>query len=213
MGGLPDELETNLRTLDRFQLQYSDYLNTLRETQNNAALLKNQISKLKEMAKTGRERLRADGTLAGPAPLSPLEQQYELEKRLLIEAQVKYTKLHPEVIRLTKSVAELKKKIETEKKEKQSTDPEGVDSNLLSSSNTALLQNEFTLRQLENEISSLKANISQIKATMQVYQKRVEDTPKREQELQSIQRDYNNIRTSYNSLLARRLEAELAVNM
>ena len=66
---------------------------------------------------------------------------------------------------------------------------------------------------MENEIVNLRISIQQIKDRAHLYQKRVEATPKREQELQSIQRDYNNIRESYNSLLARRLEAELSVNM
>jgi len=41
----------------------------------------------------------------------------------------------------------------------------------------------------------------------------VEETPKREQELLSLRRDYNNINTTYNSLLEKKLEAELAVNL
>jgi capsular polysaccharide biosynthesis protein len=45
------------------------------------------------------------------------------------------------------------------------------------------------------------------------YQKRVENTPKREQELLSLRRDYQNIQNSYDSLLSRKLEADIAVNM
>jgi uncharacterized protein involved in exopolysaccharide biosynthesis len=41
----------------------------------------------------------------------------------------------------------------------------------------------------------------------------VEETPRRELELQSLNRDYANIRDIYNSLLNRKLEAELSVNM
>lgn len=41
----------------------------------------------------------------------------------------------------------------------------------------------------------------------------MEGTPKRELELQSLKRDYNNIRDVFNSLLDRKLEAELSVNM
>ncbi len=212
VGGLPSELETNLRTLDRLQLQYSNDLKSLRDMRNDVALLKNQNSKLKEMEKSGRTTLNPDGTIAAITSLSPLEQKYESDKRQLNEFLVKYTDQHPEVIKLTKSVADLKKKVEKEKKERAG-ESLGNNTNSLTSSSSALFQHEFTLRRMENEISNLKANIKQIKETMQVYQKRVEDTPKREQELQSIQRDYNNIKASYNSLLARRLEAELAVNM
>jgi capsular polysaccharide biosynthesis protein len=62
------------------------------------------------------------------------------------------------------------------------------------------------IRLAENEIIALKNQIM-------VYQKRVENTPKREQELISLRRDYQNIQTSYESLLDRKLEADIAVNM
>ncbi len=45
------------------------------------------------------------------------------------------------------------------------------------------------------------------------YQERVERTPEREQELMKLRRDYENNQESYNSLLNRKLEAEIAVNM
>ena len=178
IGGLPGELETNLRTLDRLQLQYSNDLNTLRDTQNDIALLKNQILELREMEE--------GGTLAGIQTLSSLEQQYEQEKRQLDEFLLKYTDQHPEVIKLTKSVAEHKKKVEKDKAENTSGRSSSLSTNALSSNNTVLLQNEFTLRQMENDIRNLKENIQKIKKTMGIYQRRVEDTPKREQELQSV---------------------------
>jgi polysaccharide chain length determinant protein (PEP-CTERM system associated) len=219
MGGLPDELETNLRTLDRLQLQHTDALTAIRDMQNAAARLKNQISRLREMAQSGTVVLQPDGIVAGTPVVSMTQQQYETGQRQLDELLLKYTTKHPEVIKLTKSIAKLKKKLEEEKQEKEKEKEKGIDrpdtddTRVASPNNTVLFQHEFNLRQLENEIRNTKTNIGQIKKTMLVYQKRVEDTPKREQELQSIQRDYNNIRDSYNSLLARALEAELAVNM
>ena len=213
MGGLPGELETNLRTLDRLQLQYSDTLNTIRSTQNDAALLKSQISQLMEMAESSRAGLQPGVTISGVPALSTIQQQYQTDKRQLDELLIKYTNQYPEVIKLTKSVAELKKKVEKEKQEMGQGSTVNLSSDAVSSSNPVLFQHRFTLNQLENEIRNLKGNLLQIKKSMLVYQQRVDDTPKREQELQSIQRDYNNIRDSYNSLLARRLEAELAVNM
>jgi protein tyrosine kinase modulator len=219
MGGLPDELETNLRTLDRLQLQHTDALNTLRETQNNAALLKSQISRLKEMSQSGAATLQPDGTFVGRSDLSAAEQQYELEKRQLDGLLLKYTTKHPEVIKLTKSIAKLEERIKEEKTVADSSGgglvatPGPAAAPAVSSNDNALFQYESNLRQLENEIANLKLSIQKITKSMEYYQKKVEDTPKREQELRGIQRDYSNISISYNSLLARRLEAELAVNM
>ena len=39
LGGLPDELESNLRTLDRMQLQLTDKVNILQETKNSISLI------------------------------------------------------------------------------------------------------------------------------------------------------------------------------
>ena len=55
--------------------------------------------------------------------------------------------------------------------------------------------------------------LAELKQQLKEYQQRVERTPKREQELMTLKRDYENTQESYNSLLNRKLEAEIAVNM
>ena len=73
-----------------------------------------------------------------------------------------------------------------------------------------------TYRQREEirlAINSLETEISELQNQIAIYENRVEATPKREQELASLQRDYENIQTTYNSLLERKLEADIAVNM
>jgi len=104
LGGLPDELETNLRTLDRLQLQHTDALNTLRDSQNAAALLKSQISRIRETAQNTNATIQQDGTIVDTPVLSVAQQQYELGKRELDALLLKYTKKHPEVIKSIKSV-------------------------------------------------------------------------------------------------------------
>ena len=69
------------------------------------------------------------------------------------------------------------------------------------------------IREIKAEIKTHTADISNLSAQIRVYQRRVENTPKREQEFLSIKRDYDNIKTTYDSLLNRKLEAEISVNM
>jgi uncharacterized membrane-anchored protein YhcB (DUF1043 family) len=64
-----------------------------------------------------------------------------------------------------------------------------------------------------SESRNIEMEIAKIKAQIDAYQQRVENTPKREQELLSLKRDYENIQKTYSSLLARKLEADIAVNM
>jgi len=69
------------------------------------------------------------------------------------------------------------------------------------------------LREIELEIVNLKTEAAKLHSQMKWYQTYVENTPKRETELISLNRDYRNIQETYNSLLSRKLEAEIAVNL
>lgn len=197
IGGLPDELEANLRTLDRLQLQLSDRQSALRDLKNSADYQVDDFGKLK-IIKTETEQL------------------YELQKNKLDELSLKYTKNHPDIIKLVESVKQLKEKIEKERKENEQLSEGSSEkgNNSVAKSESFLSNPQLNIqKKIENEIKKAEFDISEIQKSMAFYQKKVEDTPKREQELQSLQRDYNNIRENYNSLLARKLESEIAVSM
>jgi capsular polysaccharide biosynthesis protein len=63
------------------------------------------------------------------------------------------------------------------------------------------------------EIGKLQQDIGKIENEMRSYQQRIERTPKREGELIALKRDYDNIQNTYRSLLNRKLEANIAVNL
>ena len=67
--------------------------------------------------------------------------------------------------------------------------------------------------EIRGEIKNIGIDIEQLKHQLKEYQERVERTPQREQELMTLKRDYENNQESYNSLLNRKLESEIAVNM
>ena len=66
---------------------------------------------------------------------------------------------------------------------------------------------------MAREIRQKKNEIVELTGQIELYQQRVENTPKREQEMVSLNRDYGNIKESYDSLVQRKLEAEISVNM
>ena len=66
---------------------------------------------------------------------------------------------------------------------------------------------------IEGTIRVLEAEIGRINREIREIQKKVDATPNREQELLTFHRDYENIKSSYNSLLNRKLEADISVNM
>ncbi len=215
LGGLPDELETNLRTLDRMQRELTDKAATLRDLNNSIASLDTQIS---QMARTSSDV--ADGLGSGGDDSSSFDEGLggSEDKAALEVAQAKYDQLllrytdkHPDVKKVKKTIEKLKTKMaETElnppEVQSAKADPPDI-------SKDASAPMKAQRAQLAVEVNMLQSEIARLQDQMKVYQQRVEDTPKRELEMQSLKRDYGNIQGIYNSLLDRKLEAELSVNM
>ena len=179
MGGLPEQLESNLRILDRMQEQLIERRQNITDAKNRIIAIENEISQ--------GESLQLAGEI-GTGDTLNLDQLNAQLKQL----QSRYTDQHPDIIRLKERIADL---------EKEPLSP---------------LQSPVRNRQIEDikrEISTLEREISDIRKQVNIYEVRVEETPKREQELLSLRRDYDNINETYNSLLERKLEAELAVNL
>ncbi len=217
LGGLPDELESNLRTLDRLQQQLSDKQATLRDAKNAVNTLNAQIFQLKEMAQRAGDPQFAsldsmDGGFEGTENEAELKRTEKIYEMLLL----RYTDQHPDVKKLQVTIEKLKVKIKEEARtfeELQGAEPDKSAKTPVLKKSRTMIQLEMQLRQIKTEINALNTDIKKIQERTVFYQKKVEDTPKREQDLLSLKRDYGNIKDVFNSLLDRKLEAELAVNM
>jgi len=198
MGGLPEQLETNLRILERIQEQITTNQENLREAENRKLLIQRQLT---EAAETRKSR-----TVLLPESGGETEQSLDQLKTRLASLEARYTERHPDVIRLKGRILDLESKEKGDSKKGQKV-----------SEGRGITQAERDLvnqlREIELQIKTLKAEATQLNSQMKRYQTQVENTPKREQELMSLNRNYKNIRETYNSLLSRKLEAELAVSM
>ncbi|HAR34653.1 MAG TPA: protein GumC [Desulfobacter sp.] len=212
LGGLPDELESNLRTLDRMQKEVTDKAMLLREVNNSISQLDSQIS---SMAATGGSGSGGDDFLS-----FDLEESQEGDDSAVQAAQEKYdalllryTEKHPDVKKLKSIIEKLKQKLEAAKEEEELPSAESKEDILPDMGMDPLAPLKAQRAQLVAEANNIQAEVSAIQEKMKNYAQRVEDTPKRELELQSLTRDYGNIQDVYNSILDRKLEAELSVNM
>ena len=200
MGGLPEQLETNLRILERIQQQVITNQENLREAENRKLLIQQQISEAAQI-RTSDTALPARAEGETEQPLDQLRVQ-------LASLEARYTERHPDVMRLKEKISDLESKEKGDSKEGQGQEV---------SENRGITQAERNLanqlREVELQIENLKAEAAQLHSQMNQYQIKVENTPKREQELMSLERDYDNIRETYSSLLNRKLEAEIALSM
>jgi len=199
MGGLPEQLQTNLSILERLQANLEQLNSNLRDAENRRGEL------LKEIAVSSASR-PAQSSQPGQVGVDELASL----RNELASLESRYTQNHPDVIRLKETIAALEK----ERTATQTQSESSVDEGAIDISTSSIDQNQKRqLQEINIDIDGYKADITDTNAQIKLYQARVEDTPKREQELLSLNRDYNNLQEMYNSLLERKLEAELAVSM
>jgi polysaccharide chain length determinant protein (PEP-CTERM system associated) len=198
MGGLPEQLETNLRILERFEEQLNAKQANLRDAESRLALIKLQISEEEQSLLNAGVRVTRDGQyVVDPGkPLSP-----DQAKALLSQLEARYTERHPDVIRLKKMISDFEKKNEK--------NTEGLSGEMGPLFGNSRLQFEAIKAEIQKHVTE----ISQLKRTIWKYQKLVEETPKREQQLLLLQRDYEEIKNTYTSLQNRKMEARMAVNL
>lgn len=201
MGELPEQLDSNLRILDRLQEHLSESQQSLSEAKIRLVAIQNEAAASREQSTTV---IIGQNTPQEPTDIDQMKAQL---KNLLS----RYTERHPDVVRLKARIAELEKQNPSE----ANLEPGGTDEGGENRKQAAMLSPKYRTQYNEvmQEMERLNADIEDTKSQIAVYQKRVEDTPKREQELLSLRRDYQNIQATYDSLLDRKLEAEIAVNM
>ena len=199
MGGLPEQLDTNLRILDRLQLEHNQKQETLREAKKRLVLINEQIIATENM-------INSAGYASDPKN-SENDPYVKLQKMRmeLDDLKSRYTESHPDVLKL-KAMVEL---LENQLKNKKSLTIGRINPFFAARFNDLKQQKtetSFEIEKLENDIQELNSQTT-------YYQNLVDETPQKEQELITLNRDYQNMKNNYNSLLEKKMEANLAVNL
>lgn len=212
MGGLPEQLDSNLKILDRLQVRLTDKQGALRDAKNRIAILEAEMARVRGAASSAEGQVDSAGVFVPTATeaqlqLKRLQEQYDA-------LTGRYTQRHPDVLRMKRNLEKQLAKVAAEG-ETAPMEPAGGQERVMKPAPVAAYDpvRGAQYAELKNEIRTHKDDISRLLEQTASYQRLVEDTPKREQELLSLKRDYQNIKSTYDSLLARKLEAQLAVNM
>jgi polysaccharide chain length determinant protein (PEP-CTERM system associated) len=209
MGGLPEQLDTNLQMLERLGQQVNDKQVAIRDAKNRIILINQQLNDLRNM--------QAQAVVAAvPGRDVPMDDHTRLAvlRQELVDLQSKYTDRHPDVQRTSQQIRELEAKIRTQGSDTEAEAP--AESARIASSPFAIQQMSTLMAQrteAEQEIQALERDLPIIREQMGQFQQLVDQSPQREQELLSLKRDYDNMTQTYNAMLSRKLEAEVAVNL
>jgi len=200
---LPDQLDTNLRSLEQLRRGLEGNNQRLSTLQERKAVLQKQ-------------NVEADipkvDPLAGPLPLAisgigvTHSVQIEMKKKELDSLLQRYSNKHPDVIRAKKEIQAL----ENESSDTIPSQPNLPKTSSLSPVKRVLLTQ---ITDIDSEIKALQTQSEGIRSQISVLQARVDSTPIRGLELSKISRGYEITLKKYQDLLAKGLESELAENM
>lgn len=195
MGNLPQQMEANLRTLDRLQLDLQVNHLALKNAEDRKTILEEQLAALPE----------TDPSMQTASVSSQEEELVRLKGELTALLSM-YKENYPDVIITKNRIKEVEKKVaEVRKKDVKLQEP-----SVRGNQRTDLAAN---IAGLNSQITAFKKQDTNIREQIKEYQKRVEDTPASEQVMADIERDYLTSQKNYQALLEKKLSAKLAENM
>lgn len=193
MGSLPQQLEANLRTLDRLQSEFQSVKNELKTTEDRKLLFESQLGR----------------TSAVPGmPAAPNSLQVELEslQRELTSLLARYKENYPDVVITKNKIEEIKGQLAANRQALSSgSEP------VISAQVDPEVYNELML--MKSRIAVLNTRAAEIRKQIQVYERRVESTPGSEQKFIDLRRDYDISLANYQALLEKKMNAKLAENL
>jgi len=203
MGQLPEQLNANLATLQRMQLEQQSLSEAIRGAKDRKALMEKRYADESELFRLRAAALAADGTR--PESDSPQVRLAQL-KAEMATLRSRYTEQHPEVRHITSRIERMEKYL-------ASLPPPSEAGGALAS----VPREEGPLSQLKSQvlaaqldIQNLERRLAEVSGAIGSYQRRVEAAPKVEEELQALLRDYQRLSDYYSKLLSTRLEANTA---
>jgi polysaccharide chain length determinant protein (PEP-CTERM system associated) len=199
---LPEQRETNLRSLEQLQREIEAASQRLTALQERKGILQKQSVESDTItidAKGATVTVSADDTIQGL--------QIEMKKKELDSLLQRYSNKHPDVLQLRKEIEAL----ETKSKDTVLPNP----GNLTKASGGGSLKQvlKTQIADIEAEIQAVQRQIERSRNQIGILQTRVDNTPVRAIELSKVTRGYEITLKKYQDLLAKSLESELSENM
>jgi polysaccharide chain length determinant protein (PEP-CTERM system associated) len=186
IGELPQQVEANLASLERLNMQLR--LNG-----------ENQLRALDRRERLETQMLEAEAASAPAADTPNRTDQIAKLRQQLQELRTRFTDVYPEVIRLRAEIAALE--------DRDAPAPSPGPAAAKADQVPRLAQ---AISRIDDELGTLKAEEADLRRLVSAYEQRVDNVPRRQEEYQALSRDYDAIKERYDTLLKRYEEAQLA---
>jgi polysaccharide chain length determinant protein (PEP-CTERM system associated) len=185
MGRLPEQLQTNLTTMEMLQRE----MQTVEESLYLAREKRDALAR-----NAGRP-----STVPADGPTRAESNDLDVLRGQLMSLRSRYTDQHPDVETLRSRIARAEARL--------------AEAQALQAQSPAAQGSEVGRAQLQaasQEVEKLSARQADLERRIATIRARVEETPRTEQELSNLTRDYNKLSDNYTALLSKQLEAQMA---
>jgi polysaccharide chain length determinant protein (PEP-CTERM system associated) len=202
-GSLPDQLDANLKSLDRFHLDHQGVSDEIRRLEERKILYEQQISDIENTKYPSATNVNII------SHENPLEDQLNDLKLKLSRLKSEFTDNYPDIVILNEQIREIEGRAPENKVNSDVIQPNNNDDGRLKRINDLNGQIKFVV----NEINALRDRKIKLSNLINEYERRVEKTYQNEMELFSLTRDYNISKENYENLLAKKLNAKMSENL
>ncbi len=195
LGQLPGDEDSNLRILMGLNSQLDANVQSLNRAQQDKTFAESTLA----------QQLTAWKASLNTTSPQALDQQMTALQNQLLQAESRYTQDHPDVIKLKRDVAELRKKIE----EANNTHVTEEETQKASASEPPeIRQLRLQIHQYEQIISQATRDQGRLQQQIVSYQSKVAISPTVEEQYKQLTRDYDTAQKTYQDLLAKRSASE-----
>lgn len=201
LGRLPEQEGSNANTLQALTTQLDAANQTVNHAQQNVTFLEAMVSQ------QSRELQRPDGAAGGP---SIDERRGELKTLIAQKQELEtlYTPDHPDVVAISRKIADLQSDIARAPVLPASGAPSVVASSVPES--PQLQQLRAQLHAAQQSMAAAKQEQATIEGRVRTYEAKIESSPMIEEEYKQVTRDHETALQFYNTLLTKMNESSMA---
>lgn len=204
---LPEQMEANLRALDRLAADKKANTEALDRTATNRQNVETQLSQTPQF-------------LPKVAPVvsaakNPQVEEYLKAKSQFEDLDAKYSEKHPEVLVAKVRLERLKQQVPPEILAAESSGPAAEKSSAESAGDLNPLYQKLTaqLQEIRTEFGIREREKVWIESQIASYNRRIENTPKTEQEIAAAVRENDDLKKQYDNLKEKLSKARLAESL
>jgi polysaccharide chain length determinant protein (PEP-CTERM system associated) len=209
-GELPQQLDANAQSLHSTEMQMEALADSLNRDRDRQLVLERSLkdANLTELIEAGAPT-RARVAPADTSKLTATE-QLERAEAALKDRRSTLTELHPDIVVMKQTIAELRKRAETERARPVESAEASV-ADALRRSRLEELRTDLSV--VERQIAQKMAEGERLRGVLLKYQRRIDVEPTREAELAALMRDYDTLQQAYRGLLTKKQESAIAANL